>query len=100
MELILIQVINFRNLFKRPSKWQQRNNKLSGFDSRQGCKYSLTINKMKTKKEVEEYLNEIGIPEDDKQSNGGRIPDRSLYGSWMRRNDPIAFHCECNDLLR
>lgn len=71
-----------------------------GFDSQQGCEYSLTLKKMKTKKEVEKYLNEIGIPEDDKKSNGGRIPDHVKYGEWLRRNDSIAFNCECNDLLR
>jgi len=25
------------------------------------------------------------------QMHGGRIPDNANYGSWMRRNDPIAF---------
>ena len=49
---------------------------------------------MKTKKSLELYLNEIGIPEDDKKSNGGRISDKSNYGSWLRKNDPIAFECE------
>jgi len=44
-----------------------------------------------TKSEYEEYLNEIGIPEDDKRSNGGRIPDDANYGTWLRRNDSIAF---------
>lgn len=45
----------------------------------------------KTKSNYEKYLNEIGTPEDDKKSNGGRIPDRSNYGVWVRKNDPIAF---------
>lgn len=44
-----------------------------------------------TIKEYEEWLNELGTPEDDKKSNGGRIPDYSKYGSWLRRNDMIAF---------
>lgn len=43
------------------------------------------------KKQYEEYLNELGAPEDDKKSNGGRIPDHAKYGSWLRRNDTIAF---------
>jgi len=47
---------------------------------------------MKTRKDYEEYLNEIGTPEDDKKSNGGRIPDYANYGKWVRRNDPIAFN--------
>jgi len=46
----------------------------------------------KTRKEFEAYLNDfISIPEDDKKSNGGRIPDWAKYGTWMRKNDPIAF---------
>jgi hypothetical protein len=44
-----------------------------------------------TKSNYEKYLNEIGTPEDDKKSNGGRIPNHSKYGNWMRKNDPIAF---------
>lgn len=51
----------------------------------------------KTKKDYEEYLNEIGIPEDDKRSNGGRIPDNSNYGTWLRKNDPIAFQVGFNE---
>jgi hypothetical protein len=51
----------------------------------------------KTKANFEQSLNEFGIPEDDKKSNGGRIPDRSLYGSWLRRNDPIAFETGYSD---
>jgi hypothetical protein len=47
----------------------------------------------KTKKDFQEYLNELESPEDDKRSNGGRIPDNAKYGDWLRRNDPIAFEC-------
>lgn len=43
------------------------------------------------KKDYIQYLNEIGIPEDDKKSNGGRISDHAKYGNWIYRNDPIAF---------
>ena len=46
-----------------------------------------------TMKRFEEYLNELAVPEDDRKSNGGRIPDHALYGTWLRRNDPIAFRC-------
>lgn len=45
----------------------------------------------KTKKSYEEYLNDLPIPEEDKRSNGGLIPDNSKYGSWIRKNDPIQF---------
>lgn len=45
----------------------------------------------RTKKEYEEWLNELEIPEHDMKMHGGRIPDNANYGSWLRRNDPIAF---------
>jgi hypothetical protein len=45
-----------------------------------------------TKKDYEEWMNELGTPDLDLASNGGRIPDRARYGSWVRRNDPIAFN--------
>ena len=46
-----------------------------------------------TKKEYEEFLNEFQAQEKDLKSNGGRIPDSFInrYGSWLRKNDPIAF---------
>ena len=44
-----------------------------------------------TKMQHERELNEYEIPEDDRQSNGGRIPDWCKYGSWLRRKDPVAF---------
>ena len=50
------------------------------------------------KKEYEEYLNSFGTPDDDLKSNGGRIPDHVPYGSWLRRNDPIAFQVGYNDI--
>lgn len=53
-----------------------------------------------TRKQYEEYLNELGIPEDDKQSNDGRIPDNVRYGSWLRRNDPVAFNVGYEDERR
>jgi hypothetical protein len=39
----------------------------------------------------ERHLNQMGIPEDRKKSNGGRIPDYVKYGTWMRVNEPGAF---------
>lgn len=44
-----------------------------------------------TKKDYEEWLNELGIPDHDLKSMGGRIPDDANYGTWLRRNDPTAF---------
>ena len=44
-----------------------------------------------TQKDYEDEINELGVPLDDRRSNGGRIPDHAKYGSWLRRNDPIAF---------
>lgn len=49
------------------------------------------------KKDFEKLLNELGIPNDDKKSNGGRIPDHAKYGTWLRRNDPIAFTVAYHD---
>lgn len=54
--------------------------------------------KLKTKETIEE-LNELGVPENDKRSNGGLIPDRTTkYGNWLYRNDPTAFCCAKEDL--
>ena len=39
-----------------------------------------------------DYLNEIGVPKDDKKSNGGRIPYYAKYGNWLKKHDPIAFN--------
>jgi len=53
-----------------------------------------------TKTTYEDYLNELGAPEDDLRSNGGRIPDHVPYGDWLRRNDPIAFSVGFNEYER
>lgn len=58
------------------------------------------MSKPLTKKEYEEYLNELEIPCDDLKSEGGRIPDGSKYGTWLRRNDPIAFEVGFQDWVR
>jgi hypothetical protein len=56
---------------------------------------------MQTKKDYEEYLNDFGdIPDHDKTSHGGRIPDWAMYGSWLRRNDPIAFNVGFNEFIQ
>lgn len=39
----------------------------------------------------ERYLNELGIPEDQKKSNNGQIPDYVKYGTWLRVNDADKF---------
>lgn len=46
-----------------------------------------------TKKQYEEFLNNIGGPKEELKSYGGRMPDRMInkYGTWLRKNDPIAF---------
>jgi hypothetical protein len=33
----------------------------------------------------------LGIPEEQKKSNGGIIPDYVKYGTWLRVNDPDVF---------
>jgi hypothetical protein len=54
----------------------------------------------RTKKEYVLWLNELGVPEDDKKSNGGRIPDFCKYGAWLRVHDPIAFNVGYNEWER
>ena len=44
-----------------------------------------------TKQDYETDLNELSTPKEDLKSSGGRIPDTAKYGTWLRRNDPIAF---------
>ena len=55
---------------------------------------------MITRKEYEEWLNDLETPFEDLKSNGGRIPDGSKYGTWIRKNDPIAFNVGYGDYLR
>jgi hypothetical protein len=45
----------------------------------------------KTRKMYEEHLNNMGIPDYELKSIGGRIPDHVKYGSWLRRNDFLNF---------
>lgn len=54
----------------------------------------------KTRHNYEIELDEIGISEDDKKSNGGRIKDSANYGAWLRLNDPIAFEVGFHDWVR
>jgi len=48
----------------------------------------------KTRKDYVEYLNEIGVPEMDKEENGGRVPASyyNKYGEWLQKHDQIAFN--------
>lgn len=46
----------------------------------------------KPKSQYEKHLNDLGIPEDDKKENGGRINGWAKYGTWLRKHDPIAFN--------
>ena len=50
-----------------------------------------------TKNDYEQSINELEVPFHDCESNGGRIPDNAEYGTWLRRNDPIAFNVGFND---
>lgn len=45
-----------------------------------------------TKKDYEEWLNEVPVPHCDRKSYGGRIPDDAKYGTWLRHNDSIGFN--------
>jgi hypothetical protein len=53
------------------------------------------------KAELEAYLNKTGTPEHDHPENGGRVSWKMVdrYGTWLRRNDPIAFTVAYNDLV-
>ena len=54
-----------------------------------------------TRKAFVEYLNELGAPQDDLRSNGGRIPDTNTkYGKWLRLNDSIAFEVGFQEWVR
>jgi hypothetical protein len=59
----------------------------------------MSYNAGKTRKAYEEYLNELGTPDADLYSNGGRVPDGAKYGAWLRRNDPIAFNVGYNEWI-
>ncbi|MBS4012624.1 MAG: hypothetical protein KGZ97_02520 [Bacteroidetes bacterium] len=39
----------------------------------------------------ERHLNQLGVPENDRKSNGGRIPDYVKYGTWIRVNETEKF---------
>ena len=39
----------------------------------------------------ERHLNQQGIPEEQKKSSGGHIPDYVKYGTWLRVNDQELF---------
>ncbi len=45
----------------------------------------------KTKTYFIRFLNEMGCPDYDKKSKGGRIPDWANYGRWLKNNDPSFF---------
>ena len=47
-----------------------------------------------TEKEFEEYLNELGFPNDDHLEDVGRVSWKSVnkYGTWLRRRDPVSFN--------
>jgi len=46
------------------------------------------------KREFTLWLNEHGVPQSDRKSNGGNCPDDSEYGEWLRKNHPIVFQYE------
>jgi hypothetical protein len=62
------------------------------------------IAKKRTKKQYEEYLNELGddmgdtLPE--RRINGGRMPNKSKYGTWMKTHDPVAFNVGYNEFVQ
>lgn len=55
-----------------------------------------------TKGEYRKYLNSLGVPEDDKKENGGRISWKwyHRWGDWLYQYDRIAFNVGYNDWKR
>jgi hypothetical protein len=53
-----------------------------------------------TKKDYEDWLNDLEAPDNDLKSNGGLIPDGAKYGTWMKHHDPIAFNVGFNEYER
>ena len=53
-----------------------------------------------TRTDYERFLNDLGVPEEDRRSNGGRISDHAAYGTWTRREDPVAFNVGYNEFVR
>ena len=53
-----------------------------------------------TKEAYTEWLNEIGTPNEDLKSEGGRVPDNAKYGNWVRKHDPIAFNVGYREYVR
>ena len=48
-----------------------------------------------------DYLNQVGVPEDDHPENEGRVPWGMVefYGEWLQKEDPIAFNVGYNDYM-
>ena len=55
--------------------------------------------KTRTKKQYENYFNDFNVPESEKKSNGGPIPNKSKLGTWLRKHEPAAFMCGYNEFL-
>jgi hypothetical protein len=44
------------------------------------------------KYELQLILNQQGIPDMEKKSNGGLVPDFAQYGTWLKNNNPSRFN--------
>lgn len=51
-----------------------------------------------TKKMYEDYLNNLGVPENEKLENGGKYRGKK-YGSWLRRNHKESFDTGYNQYV-
>ncbi len=59
-----------------------------------GLLYIIIMNRKEdrpSKIAYERHLNQLGIPDDQKKSKGGIIPDYVKYGTWLRVNEPEFF---------
>lgn len=56
------------------------------------------IRRKRLRSEYEAFLNELGCSDDDMAPHG-RVPASYIdrYGTWLRRNDPIAFNVGYNE---
>lgn len=51
-------------------------------------------------KDYTEWLDLMDIPPGMKKSEGGKVPDRALYGIWLKKNAPKKFKDGLMDFIK
>lgn len=51
----------------------------------------LNLESQRMKSNYVVFLNKMGIPENEKRSKGGKVPDHTFYGGWLFQNDLKEF---------